>query len=1062
MDLNFSSDKNRPPDNNGKPDFTSLLGYGAVIAAAAAAGLAFLPSLVLGLLIFGFVYALKQASKLKIVFWPAVIALGLMLYFAGWQQLFQFIPVSLSIAGMGSRLDYFEQLINNGQPFHPSYQSYIAVAALSLIIARLTLAVYEFFKGKIVKPKEDVIEEYRSSKDYEKIYQNRVKINDNMQAKWRKNVAKSVEKSLPIENILLGIDEHKKQAEMALEETTKHILFQGTTGSGKTMAILTAAESALANGQSVFFVDGKGDPKTIAQFKKLTDKYGRKLHVFSEKTSLRYNPIRHGNRTSVTDRIMAIFDWENAFYKNEAENFLQKVIHMIHDFDLNTDLATIAKHMSLSAVYRTLMTDVEIKEEVIQDKVPVKKKKPAEEDDILGLNDSEQEEVEYEIRERTVKNKVLSARASLHMERFFGKSQLTEDEIKSLTDESQDDPVLMLVKSMKTQLEKLIYSELGELLEDDPDGLDLLDVLERGESVIFSFNSNIYSEFIKRFARFVIVDLAFSVTTRYAQDVQKGALGIFDEFGAYGSETIVHILARARSAEFGAAIGIQSLGDLVINGQDISKQVIDNCNTFFFGRSNEAESAETVASIIGTYNDVDLTTQTENIGGPLKRIEFKAEKGTSRKVKKFYVHPDEIKDLETGVFVVVRKAARGLKPVERRKIIYFRNPMNGLDEKKESVSEAPKQEVQSDRPKLTAQFIERGRQMGLGGLKEKVGDFFSDNKIKRSKKESRKLPKARNGKGAVILVWLLIGVVGLSGILAFGRSQNALNRSKATETALAAVTAGQDANGYDVYRSPKMEIFANQVVDEYMNIPRDSDQKKAREEALKSYYAEGLAVDLTGDVGGYRKLNNKTLYDVQFADDKAILQYRVDYDNVAVQEKEREVEKKKGKKKQKVKEKYEEEKKTGRSMLLNVPVKASKGGYAVVSNLYFTPLPDVKTKGVQSETNPLEDESEIQDAQKQQIQNWLNDFFKKYADGTTDDLTYMMEKPQALNGQRSFVSLENLKVYASGKNGYIVKTNAKFQEKDLGIENTESFTMHLSKRDGKYFVEKMENTLGGK
>ncbi|MFF2014339.1 hypothetical protein ACFVWY_35645, partial [Streptomyces sp. NPDC058195] len=167
MDLNFSSDKNRPPDNNGKPDFTSLLGYGAVIAAAAAAGLAFLPSLVLGLLIFGFVYALKQASKLKIVFWPAVIALGLMLYFAGWQQLFQFIPVSLSIAGMGSRLDYFEQLINNGQPFHPSYQSYIAVAALSLIIARLTLAVYEFFKGKIVKPKEDVIEEYRSSKDYE-------------------------------------------------------------------------------------------------------------------------------------------------------------------------------------------------------------------------------------------------------------------------------------------------------------------------------------------------------------------------------------------------------------------------------------------------------------------------------------------------------------------------------------------------------------------------------------------------------------------------------------------------------------------------------------------------------------------------------------------------------------------------------------------------------------------------------------------------------------------------------------------------------------------------------
>lgn len=352
--------------------------------------------------------------------------------------------------------------------------------------------------------------------------------------------------------------------------------------------------------------------------------------------------------------------------------------------------------------------------------------------------------------------------------------------------------------------------------------------------------------------------------------------------------------------------------------------------------------------------------------------------------------------------------------------------------------------------------------MALGALKEKVSSVFSDNKIKRSKKENRKLPKARNSKGAVVVVWAVIVVLGLSGILAFGRAQNALNKSKATESALAAVTANQDEHGYDAYRSPKIEIFADQVVDEYMNIPRDSEQRKAREEALQGFYAEGLTVDSMGDVGGYRQLNHKTLYDVHFDDDKAILQYRVDYDNVAVQQKEREVEKKKGKKKEKVKEKYEEEKKNSRSMLLNVPVKASNDGYAVVSNLYFTPVPDVKTKGVQSETNPLAEQSEAPMEQKQQVENWLKDFFKKYADGTTDDLTYMMEKPQALNGQRSFVGLENTKIYPSGKNGFVVKTNAKFQEKDVAIENTESFTIHLTKRDGKYFVEKMENTLGGK
>ncbi|QPR75173.1 conjugal transfer protein (plasmid) [Bacillus licheniformis] len=110
----------------------------------------------------------------------------------------------------------------------------------------------------------------------------------------------------------------------------------------------------------------------------------------------------------------------------------------------------------------------------------------------------------------------------------------------------------------------------------------------------------------------------------------------------------------------------------------------------------------------------------------------------------------------------------------------------------------------------------------------------------------------------------------------------------------------------------------------------------------------------------------------------------------------------------------------------------------------------------------MAEQSEAPMEQKQQVENWLKDFFKKYADGTTDDLTYMMEKPQALNGQRSFVGLENTKIYPSGKNGFVVKTNVKFQEKDVAIENTESFTIHLTKRDGKYFVEKMENTLGGK
>ncbi|QPR70601.1 hypothetical protein I6G80_00490 (plasmid) [Bacillus licheniformis] len=107
------------------------------------------------------------------------------------------------------------------------------------------------------------------------------------------------------------------------------------------------------------------------------------------------------------------------------------------------------------------------------------------------------------------------------------------------------------------------------------------------------------------------------------------------------------------------------------------------------------------------------------------------------------------------------------------------------------------------------------------------------------------------------------------------------------------------------------------------------------------------------------------------------MQYRVDYDNVAVQQKEREVEKKKVRK-GKVKEKYEEEKKNSRSMLLNVPVKASMTVMQLFLIIFHTGT-GCEDKGVQSETNPLAEQSEAPMEQKQQVENWLKDFFKKYA-----------------------------------------------------------------------------------
>lgn len=629
-------------------------------------------------------------KKIKWLTYSSVIA-GLLFLLVGYLnsflELIQYIPIPLKLFGFGDYVTKAEQLLNNGQPFHLSFTSYVLMLSLSFVLARFLIAVYQFYKGKIVKPKEDTINEFRESKEYKKIFNKRFKLNEYHQKMYRKKSKKKLNDLGKVNDVLLGIDEYGKASYMDLKEATQHITLQGTTGSGKTIVTYSLVEATLMNKEPVFFIDGKGDPKTIKQLQSMCDYYGRKLHVFSENTKLKYNPFRNGNRTSITDRIMVAFDWSNEFYKNESENQLQKVIHFLDDFNIKRDIENITYYMSLPRIYDVLSGDFTVKEEIIEKKVLKQKQNENVSEtsgssvDILNLFEGTEEsqegsssEEEYEIVKETIQTKFQSERSKKYMQYFFGKNILSSEEEEAL--HVGEDETSKMFRGMQSQLEKLLYSDLGHLLDDSEDGIDLMDIINKGESVIFSFNSLSYPEFLKRFARFVISDISNAVQSQFGNDDNTGVLGIFDEFGAYGSNAIVNIVARARSANFRAVIGVQSFGDFVINGADISQQVIDNTNTFIFGKSNSSESPEKAAGILGTYKDKDITHQTENKGTFFKRIDFKADKGTSREVNKYHVHPDQIKKFTIGEFAVLRKAGDE-RP--EPKIVYFRNPLEGLE-----------------------------------------------------------------------------------------------------------------------------------------------------------------------------------------------------------------------------------------------------------------------------------------------------------------------------------------------------------------------------------------------
>jgi len=346
-------------------------------------------------------------------------------------------------------------------------------------------------------------------------------------------------------------------------------------------------------------------------------------------------------------------------------------------------------------------------------------------------------------------------------------------------------------------------------------------------------------------------------------------------------------------------------------------------------------------------------------------------------------------------------------------------------------------------------------------LFSKLRQSFQANKIKRVKKDDRKLPKSKgNGKGSRFIVWFILIVIILLSPLAFLRAQTALDKSKNTENTIEAMGKDNQDKEVNPYESPMLEVFTNNFVDEYLTIPKSNEDRSNHIEKMKNYLAEDVSTPDFSDFKGYRELNNKTLYDVSHEKDKAIMSYLVEYENVSIKE----VEETKGKGDDKKTKTVEKEMPSKQTAILNVPVRANdNGGYAVVESPYYSNVPDIaNASDIDKIANPLTDKENLNTNQTQEIRAWIETFLADYASNTAEDMTYIMDEPKGLNGLQEFVSLEKLKAYPTDKdNRYTIKVVAIFKETEVPITHRENLTLIVEKQDNKFFVKEMNNTLGG-
>ncbi|WP_224768384.1 type IV secretion system DNA-binding domain-containing protein [Metabacillus idriensis] len=597
----------------------------------------FLPAM-LGMLIFALIHLFKRD-------WISYMALGIGMLLLLWQLQTGTI---LTYFGLISKMNVpylstgVERILNEGEPISVTSSSYVVLGELALFFSFGFYIFAKFFWKKRVTTKSGEVQKKKAEQRYKAFRKNRVIFLTKKQQKYREKSSKEV---------FIGYTDFKERVALESNELNYHMLATGGTGTGKTTLIASLMESALQQDKPIIFVDGKGERKSMLEFKALCEAYGKHVYLFSEMDHLTYNPIKNGTPTETRDKLMSLFSFstegDGAYYTDIASRYLQLVIKLIDEANIPREIKTIAKLTKVQymneffkehSIREVIEEEIEVE---IEEEIIAGKSSASQDDDLSGFIASSAPNTE------TVKKTVLEKR-----KRTVTKLQEGMQRIKNiLDDEFPEDLVEGCLTRLKMQLGELLESDLGHLFVESEKGIDLQKITDHNDVVIFSISGSRYADYIRKIGKMIILDVNSLVAYRHAKG-RKSIFGVYDEFSAYGDRRIVDIVNKSRSAGFECIISTQTLSDIDAVDPIMTEQIISNCNIIATGRVNSSKDAERIAQVFGTFSDREITQQIEK---KYPHIRYESEMGTVRDVERFKANPSEIKNLQIGEIFINRK-----------------------------------------------------------------------------------------------------------------------------------------------------------------------------------------------------------------------------------------------------------------------------------------------------------------------------------------------------------------------------------------------------------------------
>jgi type IV secretory pathway TraG/TraD family ATPase VirD4 len=557
-----------------------------------------------------------------------------------------------------------DRVLNDGNAITASYSSYVVLGGLALLFSFAFFIYAKFFWKRRVTTKSGQVQKQKAEQRYISFRKNRVKFLANKQQLYRKKTSKEV---------FVGYTDFKERVSLESKELNYHMLATGGTGTGKTTLIASLMEAALQQDKPIIFVDGKGERKSMLEFKALCEAYGRNVFLFSEMDDLTYNPIKNGTPTETRDKLMSLFQFssegDGAYYTDIASRYLQLIIKLIDEAHVPRDIQTIAKLTNpkyMNQFFKEHSSIEEIEEEfevdIVEEVLSENHEQPHINDDLSGFIASP--EPQTETVKKTVKKKRTRSVITL---------QEGMKSIKNiLDDEFPEEIVVGCLTRLKMQLGELLESDLGHLFVESKNGIDLQKITDHNDVVIFSISGSRYADYIRKIGKMIILDVNSLVAYRQAMG-RKSIFGVYDEFSAYGDRRIVDIVNKSRSAGFECIISTQTLSDIDAVDPIMTEQIISNCNVIATGRVNSSKDAERIAQVFGTFSDQEITQQIEK---KYPHLRYEAEMGTVRDVERFKANPSEIKNLQIGEIFINRKMVEEDDSDTYFRRVYVRNALD--------------------------------------------------------------------------------------------------------------------------------------------------------------------------------------------------------------------------------------------------------------------------------------------------------------------------------------------------------------------------------------------------